>query len=61
MPAKRFLRTEEVAAILDVSERTIRDWCHTGRLKAVKVGRDWRVRVSELDALENGPPKDHAA
>lgn len=31
--------------------RTLRSWCQSGKLAAVKVGRDWLVTVEALDAL----------
>ena len=39
-----------VAAYLGVSERTVYNKVRAGDLPAVKVGRLWRVRPSQLDA-----------
>ncbi|MBC7343067.1 MAG: helix-turn-helix domain-containing protein [Clostridia bacterium] len=41
----------EVAAILKVSRKTVHNWIHKGRLKAVKIGHFWRVCESELNRL----------
>lgn len=39
-----------VAAYLGVTERTMYNKVRSGELRAVKVGRLWRVRVSDLEA-----------
>lgn len=36
------------AALCDVSESTIKRLIKTGKLKAVRVGRQWRILVSDL-------------
>jgi len=46
---------EEVVEILRVSRRTIYNYIKTEQLKAIKVGREWRVTQKALDAfLETG-------
>jgi len=40
--------TEEVARILNVSARTIRREIVAGRLKATRVGVQWRVALPEI-------------
>ena len=44
----RLLRSAEVAAILDLSQRTLRRLARSGALPAVKIGRTVRYRVSCL-------------
>jgi excisionase family DNA binding protein len=46
---EEFLRPREVAESLKVSTQTIKVWINTGRLKAVKVGHQWRIRQADLD------------
>lgn len=48
--------TPEMAAeLLHVSPLTLRSWLRIGRLNGVKVGRQWRIRESDLKAfLEHG-------
>ena len=49
---KRFFRLNEVAAILDVSSRTIYRMIHDGRLSAVKWGSGpWRIPRESLAEL----------
>lgn len=44
----------ECAAYLDMSERTIRDAIESGRLPAIKIGRQIRVRRSDLFLVRGG-------
>lgn len=44
-----FLTTEEVLAYLKVNPRTIYRLIRTGELPAVRIGRQWRFRQSDLD------------
>ena len=41
----------EVAGLMGVSERTVRRWIKSGRLKAYKPGRDYRIPESGLQAF----------
>jgi len=41
---------KEAATVLAVSPQTIMREINRGNLRALKIGRQWRVRVSELDA-----------
>jgi excisionase family DNA binding protein len=45
------LTTEEVLAYLNVTPRTIYRLIRTGELPAIRVGRQWRFRRSDLDAF----------
>ena len=61
----RLLTTAEAAQRVGVKEATVRTWCTSGDLPAVKVGRKWRIRPGELDAFldqrtrgETGPVVD---
>lgn len=40
--------TKEVAKILNVTVRTIYNYIDSGDLKAVKLGRYWRIKEEEL-------------
>jgi excisionase family DNA binding protein len=42
------LRIREVAAELGLAAKTVRKWILTGKLPAVKLGREWRVESEEL-------------
>lgn len=44
----------DVAAKLNVDERTIRELIRKNELRAIKVGKEWRVARGDLDAYING-------
>ncbi len=44
----------DVAQNLNVDERTIRELIRKNELRAIKVGKEWRVTESDLDAYVNG-------
>lgn len=45
----------EVESILKVSQRTVYNYIKGGQIKAVKVGREWRITEEALrDFLETG-------
>lgn len=49
----RLYSVPELAEHFDRSEATIRTWCASGKLRAIKVeGREWRVRRSDVVAYE---------
>jgi excisionase family DNA binding protein len=62
-----YLSARQAAKVCGVSEKTVRRWIAAGRLKADKRGRDFRIPVSELEALcgqhaaPNGGPAAPAA
>ncbi len=47
----------EAAGLLGITPDTLRAQIHRGRLKAVKVGRDWHVAVDELARYERESSK----
>lgn len=51
---EKFLTTEEVLHYLDVNLRTVYRWVKAGQLPAIRVGRQWRFRRSDLDAWLEG-------
>lgn len=42
---------ETAAKMVDTSTATVTFWIRTGRLPAIKIGRSWRIRVDDLNAL----------
>lgn len=44
----------ETAELLHVSERTIRNYIKSGRLKAQKIGGDWAISEDNIKAFLNG-------
>ena len=57
MVDETFLTTEEVLGYLQVNLRTVYRLIKAGKISAVRVGRQWRFRKSDLDAwLERQTP-----
>ena len=48
-PYTAFLTTAEVLGCLKVNPRTIYRLIKTGELPAVRIGRQWRFRCTDLD------------
>jgi excisionase family DNA binding protein len=44
-----WLTVPQVSSQLRIHPATVRIWIKSGRLAAVRVGREWRVRQSEVD------------
>lgn len=53
MLSKPFMTTHEIAELFKVSEATVRTWIHEGELRAIRVGREFRVAVKDLEAFVN--------
>ncbi|MCW1823154.1 helix-turn-helix domain-containing protein [Mycobacterium senegalense] len=49
------LTAEEVAETLRISLRTTLDMLRAGAIEGTRIGRQWRIRKSALDALLNKP------
>lgn len=51
----KFLKTKEVAEMLNVSTQTVRNMVRTDKLIAIKFGSQWRFRESDIvDYIEKG-------
>jgi len=48
---RQLLTADEVARELDLKATTIYQWCREGRLPALKLGKEWRIRRTALDAF----------
>lgn len=46
-----FLTLREVAALLRVSPRTVRNWIYGDALRACRFGSHWRIERLELEAF----------
>lgn len=46
----------EVALLLAIPEKTVRNWIRDGKLPAVKVGARWFVHVPKLRAMLEASP-----
>lgn len=40
---------EELAKFFGVTVKTIWEWCKKGKLPAFKIGKEWKVRVADLN------------
>ena len=53
MLSKPFLTTHDIAELLKVKEPTVRSWIHDQELRAIKIGREFRVAAKDLEAFLN--------
>ncbi len=52
--------TDEVEALLKVTKRTLYNYIKAGQIKAIKVGRNWRITEDALkDFLEHGTDNNY--
>jgi len=47
----RFWKLSEVASLLGVVQMTVYRWIWAGKVKAIKVGRSWRVAPEEVERI----------
>ena len=48
---ERLLTPAEVAEYLRISRRTVVRWVREGRLRAIRVGRQWRIPAEEVQRV----------
>lgn len=49
MPPEALLNVKDVAHLLQVNVSTVYAWAQSGRMPAIKIGRNWRFRRSDLE------------
>lgn len=49
MPQDRYQTVQEVAERLAVAEATVRQWIKSGALRAIDIGKGWRISNTDLD------------
>lgn len=54
MPRDHYQTVKEVADRLQVSEATVRGWIKQGGLRAIEIGKGWRIADSDLHAFLDG-------
>lgn len=42
---------EKLAKFFGVTKATVRDWCKRGKLPGFKIGKEWKVRVVDLQKV----------
>ena len=50
---KELFNTQEVAEYLGVERSTVQRWCHSGHLRCLKIGKEWRIHREALENLLN--------
>ena len=53
------LSVEQVAAILTLNVRTVRNYVRNGALKATRIGKQYRIDVKDLEAFTGRPVESH--
>jgi len=48
MPHDRYRTVHEVADLLKVNEATVRRWIRDGELRAIDIGKGWRIADADL-------------
>jgi excisionase family DNA binding protein len=51
MPVTQFYTADEVASVLNLHVKTIRRYVRDGRLKARRIGKEYRIARADLDAF----------
>lgn len=49
MPHDHYQTVKEVADRLKVAEATVRHWIKTGELRAIDIGKGWRIADTDLE------------
>jgi len=57
MTAEQVYTVEEAAKALKVNPETVKRMLRTGKLGAIKIGRLWRIRESDLQTFLSGDSK----
>lgn len=48
MPQDRYQTVQELAERLEVAEATVRQWIKSGQLRAIDIGKGWRIADADL-------------
>jgi excisionase family DNA binding protein len=51
MLSRPFMTTHGIAELLKIGEATIRSWIHGGELRAIRIGREFRVAAKDLEVF----------
>lgn len=49
MPHDRYQTVQELAERLEVAEATVRNWIKAGELRAINIGKGWRISDTDLE------------
>ncbi|MEM8826446.1 MAG: helix-turn-helix domain-containing protein [Pseudomonadota bacterium] len=53
MLSRPLLTIQETAELVKIGEPTVRGWIRDDELRAIKVGREYRIAVKDLEAFLN--------
>jgi len=42
---------EKLAKFFGITKQTAREWCKSGKLPAFKIGKEWKIRVTDLQKM----------
>jgi len=42
---------EKLAKFFGVTKQTAREWCKKGKLPAFKIGKEWKIRMTDLQKM----------
>lgn len=51
---ERMLKLTEVEKLLSISRTTLKRWIYAKKIRATKVGRDWRISENEVETIRAG-------
>lgn len=57
---KSWISSKTAAEDMDLAVRTIQEWCKSGKIKAKKLGKDWRILVADWEEFKARILKDAA-
>lgn len=53
MPHDRYQTVQELAGRLEVAEATVRQWIKSGKLRAIDIGKGWRISDTDVQRFLN--------
>jgi excisionase family DNA binding protein len=59
IPTPALLSVEQVAEILTLNVRTVRNYVRSGSLKATRIGKQYRIGLADLEAFTGRPVESH--
>jgi len=52
---------EKLAKFFGVTKQTAREWCSKGKLPAFKIGKEWKIRVMDLQKMIDQEVRSHGS
>jgi excisionase family DNA binding protein len=50
---------EKLAKFFGITKQTARGWCKKGKLPAFKIGKEWKIRVTDLQKMIDQEVRSH--